>query len=126
MTEVIPNLFIGNRDDAKANIGNFYIITVANDPELNGIGNEKFDLVDGPGNDIHVFLNAVKAVVSSYRYQNKVLVHCHGGRSRSGAVVTAAIMMILNKNMCEAYDLLISKHIQTRIHPYLSKFLLTL
>lgn len=126
MTEVIPNLFIGNWQEAReaANERNKYIITVANDSPF--IGDEKFDLVDGPGNDINIFLNAVKATVSSYRYENKVLVHCHGGRSRSGVVVVAAIMILMNKNMCEAYDLLANKYERTRIHPHLSKFLLVL
>lgn len=122
MTEVIPNLFIGNWKDAELHANELYVITVAGDSPF--IGNEHFKLNDGPGNPPGLLESAADSVHKAYSNGKKILIHCHGGRSRSAAVTVLSIMKILNKNLCEAYDLAKDKHDITRIHPYLSKILL--
>jgi protein-tyrosine phosphatase len=121
VTEVIPRLLIGNRRDARDNHVSLYVVTVAVDSEF--IGHEHFKLVDGPGNDPALLRSAARAACEAHRTGKKVLVHCHGGRSRSGAVVVLVLMELTGKNLCEAYDHLIAQHTQTRIHPFLSKML---
>ena len=125
MTELIPNLFIGNWHEARAAHG-FHIITVAVDSEF--VGHEHYKLVDGPGNAPSVFGDAVDAVRRAYRDGKKVLVHCIGGRSRSAAVIVAAAHMLTGRPLCEVYDDLLRKHdgpgTGARIHPHLSILLL--
>ncbi len=125
MTELIPNLFIGNWHQARDSQG-CYIVTVAHDSPF--VGDEHFKLVDGPGNDPAVFEAAVEAVVAAHRTGKKVLVHCIGGRSRSAAVIVAAAVHLTGRPLCELYDLLLAKHDFTgggaRIHPHLAVLLL--
>ena len=125
MTEFIPNLYIGNWHEARVAQG-FYIVTVAEDSEF--VGNEHFKLVDGPGNEETIFQEAVDAVCGAYRNNQKVLVHCIGGRSRSAAVIIAAAVVLTERPFCELYDELLRKHdgpgTGARIHPHLSTMLL--
>lgn len=46
MTELIPDLFIGNWHEARDADERFYVITVASDSEF--IGDRHFKLIDGP------------------------------------------------------------------------------
>lgn len=125
MTELIPNLFIGNWHEARSAQG-FYIVTVAGDSPF--VGQEHFCLIDGPGNDTEVFRQAVNAVHVACQQNKKVLVHCIGGRSRSAAVIVAAATKLTGRPLCEIYDELLRKHdgpgYGARIHPHLSKLLL--
>jgi len=125
MTEVIQNLFIGNWHEARDAQG-MYVVTVAIDSEF--IGHEHFKLIDGPGNNVEEFCNAVDSVCKAHRNGDKVLVHCVGGRSRSAAVIVAAVTVLTGTSLLNAYDALIYKHDFTgsgaRIHPYLSLILL--
>lgn len=125
MTEVIDKLFIGNWHDAQRQmVGSprMHVVTVAQDSPITG--DKKFSLVDGPGNPPELIIEAAKYVAEVHERGEQVLVHCHGGRSRSGVVTTAALMLITKKNLCECYDLLKDQHEITRIHPYLSLILI--
>lgn len=125
MTELIPNLFIGNWHEARGAQG-FHVITVAHDSEF--IGHQHFKLIDGPGNEEVEFRNAVDAVCESHRKGDKVLVHCIGGRSRSAAVIVAAAVRLTGRSFCDVYDELLRKHDGAgwgaRIHPHLALLLL--
>jgi len=127
MTELIPNLFIGNWHEARAAIG-MYVITVAVDSPF--VGHAHFKLIDGPGNDAATFHAAVDAVCQAHRDGKKVLVHCVGGRSRSAAVIVAAATILSCEPMCKIYDELLRKHdgpgTGARIHPHLSRFIIDL
>ena len=126
MTELIPRLYIGNWHDARDNMGIMHIVTVASDSPVTG--NVKFDLVDGPGNLLSTFADAVEAVCRAHESGEKVLVHCVGGRSRSAAVIVVAATKITGRPFCEIYDDLLRKHdgsgTGARIHPYLSILML--
>lgn len=125
MTELIPGrLWVGNWQEAEmAKKRGLYVITVAHDSPFNG-GDRKFALVDGPGNDVGCFWDAVEAVRTAVEQQRvPVFVHCHGGRSRSVAVCVGAYRQLKQINLSEAYDQVIEKHDRSRIHPYLSRIL---
>lgn len=123
MTEVIPNLFIGNWQEAKkSSLSGMYVITVAVDSPY--VGNEHFKLIDGPGNQRETFDSAVDSVVKAFSEGKRVMVHCVGGRSRSGAVLCKSVARILGKNICEAYDMIAARHDPIRIHPALSEFVI--
>ena len=122
MTELIPNLHIGNWHEARGTHG-FYVVTVACDSPF--VGHRHFALVDGPGNSEITFRAAVDAVIEAYSCEKKnVLVHCISGRSRSAAVIVAAAVKLTNRSFCEIYDELLRKHDGTRIHPHLAVLLL--
>lgn len=124
MTELIPGkLYVGNwqeAENAKRN-GTFFIVTVANDSPF--VGDAQFGLVDGPGNSVELFWEAVESVRELVREGQKVFVHCVGGRSRSVAVCVAAYRQLKDINLCEAYDQVIEKHDRSRIHPHISKII---
>lgn len=122
MTEVMPRLFIGNWHDAQRQMGNLHVVTVAHDSPVTG--DAKFGMVDGPGNPPELLLDAAKHAAQAHADGKSVLIHCHGGRSRSGVVTVAALMIITQKPLCECYDLLKDRHEITRIHPYLSLLLM--
>lgn len=125
MTELIPNLFIGNWHDAKQ-ATDMHIITVAGDSPF--IGHEHFPLIDGPGNDATIFHAAVDAVIAAHRQGKRILVHCIGGRSRSAAVIVAASAKLTSQPLCALYDELIRLRCADergiRIHPHLASMLL--
>lgn len=126
MTELIPNLFIGNWCEAQSCAPHgFHVVTVAIDSEF--VGHQHFKLIDGPGNDEAMFHAAVEAVCEAYRESKKVMVHCVGGRSRSAAVIVAAATKLTGRPFCEVYDLLLRLHDGpgrgARIHPHLALML---
>lgn len=122
MDEIIPGLWVGNWQAAKKSTG-MHVITVAIDSPF--IGHEHFKLVDGPGNMRSEFDSAVRATCLAWGpHKGPVLVHCVSGRSRSCAVVVAAVALIRGIGIPEAYDLLISKRDSARIHPHLAELIL--
>lgn len=121
LTKLIDRLSIGNWQDAERHAPNYHVVTVAVDSPF--IGHEHFKLVDGPGNPPQVFHAAVAATIAAHKHGRDVLVHCVGGRSRSAAVCVAAITALQNRSVFDAYEHVITKHSEARIHPYLSKFL---
>lgn len=51
----------------------------------------KVGLLDGPGNDDALLISAVMVLHALNRRHNRVLVHCHEGKSRSVMVVSAYV-----------------------------------
>lgn len=121
-TEIIPRLSVGNWQSAKNAPAGTYIITVARDAPF--VGRLKFDLVDGPGNDLKTWNDAVEAVVSCYNSGHNILVHCVSGRSRSVGVTVAALKRIKRINIYEAYDWVKAHRDETSIHPAISDLML--
>lgn len=119
-TQLLDRLTIGSWHGARDSSG-YYIITVAVDCEFKG--NEYFPIHDGPGNKNGLFLQAVQAVIQAYQCNRNVLVHCVAGRSRSAAVCVAAIACLTQRTMSDAYNYMIERHPETRIHPSLAKYI---
>lgn len=121
MTEVVPRLFIGNWREAQENAGRMHVVTVAHDSPF--AGHVKFDLEDGPGNDPEDLRDAAQYAAEAHARGETVMIHCHGGRSRSAVVTVLALTKITGRPLCECYDLLKDAHDKTRIHPHLSALL---
>lgn len=129
MTEVIEDLQIGNWMEAKeAHDNGAHVVTVAIDSPF--IGDKHFPLIDGHGNDPEVFYSAVRYVVEKYvaniasGSNQRILVHCVAGRSRSAAVIVKVLKILLQESISEAHNLLVSRHNATQIHPALMPFLI--
>lgn len=122
MKEVISRLFIGNWMEASENAGSMYVVTCACDSPFTG--NARFDLIDGPGNNLQTILDAADHVAKAHAEGKTVFVHCQGGRSRSGIVTVLAMVKITGKSFCECYDALAIAYERTRIHPHLSLLVL--
>lgn len=122
MTEIMPNLLIGNWREAEQCLNSHHVVTVAHDSPVTGI--KKFAMVDGPGNPPELVVAAGKYVEEAVRAGFPTLVHSHSGRSRSATVVVAAMMRLTKRSLCECYDQLKDRHEITRIHPHLSLILL--
>lgn len=54
----------------------------------------KVGLLDGPGNDDALLLSAVMVLHALNKRHNRVLVHCHEGKSRSVMVVSAYVAIV--------------------------------
>lgn len=54
----------------------------------------KVGLLDGPGNDDALLLSAVMVLHALNKRHNRVLVHCHEGKSRSVMVVSAYVSIV--------------------------------
>lgn len=98
MTEITPNLFLGNSADAR-DIGIIKsnkitgILNVAHDL-ANALGHDDglfittVGLRDGPGNSLIMYHAATLCLYSMIHHEKlKTLVHCHEGKSRSAAIV---------------------------------------
>ena len=51
-------------------------------------------LIDGPGNDENAVEDAIAFIDDIVRRDERVLVHCHAGRSRSVCIVARYLMAI--------------------------------
>lgn len=103
MIRISDKLWVGDAHDADhADVG--AILNVARD--LLGkrgwptVEYAQVGLVDGPGNSISAYCAATLALVDLMRRCQRVLVHCHEGRSRSLAVA----VMYLNTTADRGWD----------------------
>lgn len=115
MDEIISNLFIGGSDDHKKMESGSLALNVALD--LNIIDSSfkeyhKIGLIDGPGNSVDSFIACVFLLKSLRdRYPDKkLLIHCHGGSSRSVIVVALYLVAFTEiQTLQEALDFIQSK-----------------
>ena len=82
---------------------------------------EKVGLIDGPGNNLETLLAAVYMLKQLLERHEKVLVHCHSGRSRSAAVVATYMMCFHQMSLDSAIQLVEDKHNETSIHEALQQ-----
>lgn len=104
---IVDNIFIGDWQDAKYHQKEFdHIFTVAKDSPF--IGHHYYGLIDGPYPNNEILLSNVINHILQIRYKDyalneKILVHCVSGISRSVAVV-AGYMSI--KGYCSVDDVI--------------------
>lgn len=122
-TEIIPRLSVGNWQSAQSAPAGTCIVTVAIDSPF--IGRYHFKLVDGPGNDMQDWREAIKCVKECYNSGHNVLVHCVSGRSRSAGIAAAALAQLRRISIHEAYDLVKNRRAEVQIHPAISQLMLT-
>jgi predicted protein tyrosine phosphatase len=123
MDYITPNIAIGHSEDAKnldkefdacLNVAFDLDIPVSTNWEYNKVG-----LIDGPGNTPDVLIAAVYMLQQLLCRHNKVLVHCHSGRSRSSTVIALYLTFAKGMNFDDAVKLITQKHPITNIHPKL-------
>lgn len=96
MDWITDQVAIGNFRDAasvsSAEVSAIVCVAGCCDPDRVEPDVYVFELIDGPGNPPATFDGAVETVVDLLTSGERVLVHCHAGRSRSVCVVAAALM----------------------------------
>lgn len=122
MNQIIPGISIGNWPEARDHAHEFDLVVNVSIDAPNS-GGPQFPLVDGPGNSAELFDAAVNRVVDAHRIGLNVLIHCVQGRSRSGAVVTRAIMRLQNVSCWEAYAVVRGARDEISIHPAFAEFI---
>jgi myo-inositol-1(or 4)-monophosphatase len=106
ITQITPKIYIGNSFDActvtpemvEASLNVAIDLDVVNP---NKIKLYKVGLVDGPGNNPETFVAAILCLCGMARKYNKILVHCHEGKSRSVIVVSTYLSIMNNGNFDE-------------------------
>lgn len=98
---ITDRICIGNSQDGKqVDPAIDAVLNVAVDLDIPLVGGNvyrhKVGLVDGPGNDDFLLLSAVLVLHALNKRYNRVLVHCHEGKSRSVMVVSAYVSIIGN------------------------------
>lgn len=95
-TEVLPRLFLGNRqfaEDQQWLNNNKISFILSLDRKLNSpVPNTFIGLVDGAGNKFQRFEDAVNKALGKLEAGDRVLVHCHAGVSRSAAVAAGVLI----------------------------------
>lgn len=100
MDEVSPGLFVGALSDAGdepllQEHGVDRVVSLTHEDPENGfpdsVSVSKFEMMDGPQNDLEVLKEAVQDVVSALDSGESVLVHCSRGASRSVCVAATAV-----------------------------------
>lgn len=126
MSEIIPNLFLGDKQIAINNIDS--MITIVNC--ANEICDTRFDykislydgnnVVDSKSMDDFVknMNDAVDYIHTQLEHKIIVLVHCMAGVSRSAAVVTYYLIKHKGYTFDKAYDLLKSKRPIVNLHKW--------
>lgn len=65
-------------------------------PTQGNLYRHKVGLLDGPGNDDGLLISSVLVLHALNKRHNRILVHCHEGKSRSVMVVSAYISIVGN------------------------------
>ena len=117
--EIIPNLFLGSIGCAssKKNLnahGITHIMTVANKLQPAYPTEYAYHVIEIPdapnANILAYFPQAIKFMEETLANpDNKLLVHCFAGKSRSSTVLLAYLMQAQGMNLRDAYDLVKSK-----------------
>lgn len=114
ISEITPQLFISGQMAATIEqvqkLGITYIVNVAIEsaiiPYPKTIKMEKFDIIDFPTAPISNYFNSLTDKIHAHlsaNKQNKVLVHCMAGISRSTTIICAYLMRYMNLTLKEAY-----------------------
>jgi len=122
MSEILPNLFLGNWEDSEdfsfLNKNNIKcIITLETTPrdekildyyKANNIKNHFFHAYDHPDEKIERYFEPTRKIINSYLQKDEpILVHCMAGISRSATIILAYLIPLLGFE--KAYALVKSK-----------------
>jgi hypothetical protein len=96
-------IYVGNSNDARdidhmRKLGIRSVVNVAKDLEDPWFHGDhrcwKIPLLDGPGNELYRYVLALQVVMTLLRADEKVLLHCHAGQSRSPAIACGALVLL--------------------------------
>lgn len=120
LDEIEGGLFIGNAQAAsnyqmlqayniKATVN---VAKSLNAPWWDGIQSYKVGLADGKAtleNEVHMYVAAAELVILLLERGLRVLLHCHEGVSRSGAIGVLVVSKMKNISLTKAHSFLLSK-----------------
>ena len=100
MRQVHQNLYIGNASDGLQKGGKFEnVISLA---DTNKNTTHSYEITDG-NHDYEIFKEAVEMTVNMLEKEEKTLVHCRAGISRSTSVATAALTIVNDSTWNEEF-----------------------
>ena len=110
MDQVGSDLFVGTLADANDNQcldKDAITVIVSLTHDTPDVSNQAFDiysipLIDGPQNNRDKFSNAVQETVTALRDDERVLVHCAAGGSRSPTVAATALALACDMELEDA------------------------
>lgn len=122
-TQIIGGLYIGDIQDVREGDTSQFdrVVGVCQDDCSDNVGCEysHYCLSDGPYDirghnpgeySYEMVADAIDEVVAARLRRETVLVHCHAGQSRSGAVAIAALATLENMTWDEAFNHAREKH----------------
>lgn len=130
MDEIQDGCFVGTVEDAgngellRAHDISAVVSLTYSEPEAGvpeAVAVERVPMMDGPRNDADAFNTAVSATLERLAANERVLVHCSAGASRSVAVVAAALAIRNSWTSERAFDLLAARRGAADPHPSLRR-----
>ena len=117
MDAITQYIYIGNFQDARGPLEGFEsVLCLADECEdREDVALFHIPLIDGAGNNPDRVAEALAVITDSVKAQQKILVHCHAGRSRSVTVV--ARWMMKNEGISATEAIL---RIKARRHIYMN------
>lgn len=117
MDEIINNLYLGSlhagsngAELRKQGITRVINLSYVSYPEYEGITYKTINLYDSPSADIGIYFDECVAFIDDALSKNeKILVHCYAGISRSSSIVLAYLMKRYNYSLKEAVEIVKKK-----------------
>ncbi len=129
INQVLPWLYVGDCESAwDAMIQNGLAVkTIVNlhehdDPDLDGIKQFQFSLVDGEGNSWET-ISEILDIIDERRKAGNVLVHCCAGMSRSPFIILSYLVVKEGKQIDQAMNLIEERYPRRSINPHLISLL---
>jgi protein-tyrosine phosphatase len=113
MDEVASGLYVGSIEDVEdrsvldENRISVIISLTHAEPETDfpaGVTVVRTPMMDGPQNEYQTFVRAVEEVLTRWDTDNRVLVHCSAGASRSPAVAATALSLSTDRTLEAAFQ----------------------
>jgi protein-tyrosine phosphatase len=125
INQLLPWLYVGDCESAwDAMIQNGLAIkTIINlhdhdDPDLDGVEQFQFSLVDGEGNSWET-IKEILDIMDERRRAGNILVHCCAGMSRSPFIILSYLVVKEGKEINQAMNLIDGRHPRRSINPHL-------
>lgn len=116
MTQVTEHIFVGNSQDEGNGCTGVLNVAYDLDRNLPEVEYRKVGLRDGGGNDAGQFALAVASLKELLESHDRVLVHCHEGKSRSPTVIALYLATVKGIRFVDAVDLVKSRRTQADPH----------
>lgn len=110
MNEVAAGIFVGTVSDAEdgsllRDRGIDVVVSLTHDdPDTGPADRVDVPMLDGPQNEYSAFADAAETVVERGEADQRVLIHCSAGASRSPAVAAAAMTRLTDRDLGEAFE----------------------